>query len=70
MGRKRLVESKIDLIQLEKEITDPKYKFGRKNPLWQLLKRLLMPMGYWKNRSRGNPKLGYAISQKRKTKNS
>jgi protein associated with RNAse G/E len=48
--------SQLDLEQLKREIRKIEYW----HPLFKLLKEELTKLGYWKNRQRGNPSLGYA----------
>ena len=47
--------SKIDLEQLIKEIG----QLERHQLLYQILKRELSQLGYWRNRQRGDPVKGY-----------
>ncbi len=47
----------IDLEQLAKEIS----KLQRWQPLYKVLKRELTKKGYWCNKPRGNPKLGFKM---------
>ena len=51
--------TKIDLNQLREEIK----VMTRNQPLYRLLKEELSKLGFWRNRPRGNPALGYKIQQ-------
>jgi hypothetical protein len=51
--------SKLDLNVLVQEIRDMQYW----QPLFKVLKKELTQLGYWRNRERGNPKLGYERSK-------
>jgi hypothetical protein len=46
---------KIDLILLENVLRNMK----RHMPEWKVVKRVGMENGWWKNKPRGNPKLGF-----------
>ena len=51
----------IDLDELREEIKEMRYW----HPLFRVLKEELEKQGYWKNRSRGNPRLGYEVMNDR-----
>ena len=53
--------SQLDLDRLALEIKEMQYW----HPLFKVLKRELSALGYWRNRERGNPQLGYAKSKQR-----
>ena len=53
MGKQK---SRIDLVRLKEELTE----MNRSNPIYKVVKEVLSVRGWWKNHSRGNPKLGWA----------
>jgi hypothetical protein len=49
--------SKIDLVQLEKELRG----MTRQQPLYKMLKRTLSELGYWRNKPRGDSRKGFKL---------
>ena len=56
------MKSKLNMIQLAEDIKTMEYW----HPLFKTLKAELSKLGYWRNKSRGNPKKGWEEYQKKK----
>jgi len=61
--------SKVNLYQLTEEIRELGEKVNyRQYDLFKVLKRELSPLGFWRNRPRGNPAKGYEAMKKKEVK--